>query len=363
MAKRLRAGVIGLGYGRAHIPGCKAAGVEVAAVCQRNRAQAEQVARKYGVPKVFDRWEDLVSLPELDLVIIATPPHLHHPIALRALELGKHVLCEKPLATNLREAREMVEAAARAKRVAVTGFNWRFTSGMQALAGLTTDGAVGRILHVMATWLSGRFAAQDVPSTWRLDRALAGPGVLGDTAVHLVDLIRWRVGEFVRVAAQAAIAYPERTTPKGTPADAEDHVTFLGELSTGARATIQVSRVAHGYTMFHRLQLFGSAGALDYQVVGGRGKRWFRGELRQVRPKQPFQPVKLRGGLPKGLDPGDMSEVIAGATIAPLVKAMVRGIRSGEPVSPSFEDGMRAQAVLDAVVEAARSRSWVEVPR
>ena len=362
MPPRLRAGVIGLGYGRAHIPGCRAAGVEVVAVCQRNRAQAEQVARRYGVPKVFDRWEELVSLPELDFVVIATPPHLHHAIALRAFDLGKHVLCEKPLAMNLREAREMVEAAARAKRVATTGFNWRFTSGMQALAQLTMDGFPGRIFHVTATWFGSRFASQDAPSQWRLDRTVAGPGVLGDMAVHLIDLVRWRVGEFVRVAAQAGIAYPERTTPRGTPADAEDYVTFFGELSNGAQATLQVSRVAHGYTTFHRLQLSGSAGALDYEIRAGQGKRWFRGELRQVLPKQPFQPVKLSGGLPKGLDPGDTSEVIAGVTIAPLIKAMARAIRRGEPTSPSFEDGMRAQAVLDAVVEAARSRSWVEVP-
>lgn len=361
MPSRLRAGVIGLGYGRAHIAGCRAAGVEVAAVCQRDRAQAELVARKYGVPKVFDRWEELVADPQLDLVVIATPPHLHHPIVLSALGSGKHVLCEKPLAMNLQEAREMVEEAARAKRVAVTGFNWRFTAGMQALVGLTAEGALGRVFHVTATWFGSRYAADDVPRTWRLDRSVAGTGVLGDMGVHLVDLIRWRVGEFVRVAAQAATAYPDRVTLRGTPQDVEDSVTVVAELSTGAQATLRASRVAHGYTFYHRLELFGSAGALDYEIARGRGKRWFRGELRQALPSQPFRPVKLRGGLPRGLDPGDISEVISGATIAPLIKAVARGIRSGEPVSPSFEDGMRAQAVLDAIVEAAGSRSWVEV--
>jgi predicted dehydrogenase len=361
MRERLRAGVIGLGYGRAHVPGCQAAGVEVAAVCQRNRVQAELVARRYGVPKVFDRWEELVAQPEVNLVVVATPPYLHHPIALRALELGKHVLCEKPLAMNLREAREMAEAAAAAKRVAVTSFNWRFTPGMQALARLTEEGAPGRVFQVVATWLGSRFAAPDASHPWRLDRTLSGAGVLGDMGVHLIDLIRWRIGEFVRVCAQAATAYPEKATPQGTPADAEDYVSFLGELSTGAQAMIQASRAAHGYAFYHRLQLFGSGGALDYEIVGGRGRRWFRGELRQAMPRQPFQPVKLRGSLRKGLDPGDMSEVIGGATIRPLVKAMARAIRRGEPVSPSFADGVRAQAVLDAVVEAAASRAWVEV--
>lgn len=361
LRSRLRAGVIGLGYGRAHIPGCQAAGVEVAALCQRNRAQAESLARRYGVPEVFDRWEDLVAEPELDLVVIATPPHLHHAIALRALKSGKHVLCEKPLAMNLREAREMVEEAARASRVAVTGFNWRFTSGMQTLAGLTAEGALGRVFHVSATWLGSRFATPETPPSWRLDRTLAGTGCLGDMGVHLVDLIRWRVGEFVRVAARAGRAYPDRVTLRGTPADVEDYVTVLGELSTGAQATLKVSRAAHGYTFYHRLQLFGSAGALDYAIARGAGKRWFRGQLRQALPGQPLHPVKLSGSLPKGLDPGDISEVIGGATIAPLIKAMARAIRRGEPVRPSFEDGLRAQAVLDAVIEAARSGTWVEV--
>lgn len=361
MPERLRAGVIGLGYGRAHIPGCLAAGVEVVAVCQRNRAQAEQIARRYGVPKLFESWEELVSEPEIDLVVIATPPYLHHPIALRALELGKHVLCEKPLAMNLKEAREMVEAARAAKRVSVMGFNWRFTPGMQALARLTAEGALGRVFHVTGTWLGSRFATADMPATWRLDRTLAGAGVLGDMAVHLIDLIRWQVGEFVRITAQASAAYPDKATPRGTRADAEDYVTFLAELSTGAQVTLQASRAAHGYTLYHRLQLFGSASAVDYEIADARGKRWFRGDLRQALPRQPFQPVRLRGSLPKGLDSTDRLDIIGGVTIAPLIKAMARAIRSGKPVSPSFEDGMRAQAVLDAVVEAATSRSWVDV--
>jgi len=330
-------------------------------VCQRNRAKAEQVARRYGIPKVFDSWEELVAEPELDLVVIATPPHLHHPIALRAFELGKHVLCEKPLAMNLREAREMVEGTIKAKRVAVTGFNWRFASAMQALARLMAEGAVGRVFHVTATWLGSRFATEDAPLGWRRDRTLAGVGVLGDMGVHLVDLIRWRVGEFVRVAAEAGIAYPNRAKLPDSPPDVEDYVTVLAELSTGAKATLQASRVAHGHSAYHRLELYGAAGALDYKMVRGRERRWFRGELKQALPGQPFLPVKLSGSLPKGLNPDDAMEVIGGATIAPLIKAMVRAIRSGEPVSPSFEDGMRAQAVLDAVVEAARSGSWVEV--
>ena len=172
-------GVIGLGFGRAHIPAFQAAGCRVVAVCQRDRAAATAVAERYGVPGVFADWQEMLERAKPEIVVIATPPHLHHPIALRALAQGAHVLCEKPLAMSAVEGRAMLEAAARAGRQAMTCFNWRFTAAMQELHARVRDGAVGRPFHLALRWLGARWADESATATWRMDRAQAGDGAMG----------------------------------------------------------------------------------------------------------------------------------------------------------------------------------------
>src|SRR4029077_7076459 len=132
--KKHTVGIIGLGFGRAHIPALQVSGCEVVALCQRNQETARAMAQRYNVPAVFERWEEMLDQAKPDIVVIASPPHLHREIALRALGQGaplppgqgRHVIGEKPLPMAAAEGREMVEAAARARRVAMTSFNWRF---------------------------------------------------------------------------------------------------------------------------------------------------------------------------------------------------------------------------------------------
>src|SRR5260370_30956085 len=124
-------GVVGLGFGRAHIPAVQAHGCEVIALCQRDEAAARAVAERYGVPRVFDRWERMLTEAKPEIVVIATPPALHEAIALAALGAGCHVLCKKPLAMNESQARSMVEAAPRARPTAMTTFNFRYPAAMQ----------------------------------------------------------------------------------------------------------------------------------------------------------------------------------------------------------------------------------------
>ena len=146
--KKPTVGIVGLGFGRAHIPAFQANGCEVVAVCQRDEAAAQKIAGRYGVPQVFTRWEEMLDRARPEIVVIAAPPALHKTVALAAFERGAHVLCEKPLAMDAAEARAMIEAAARAKRVAMTAFNWRFSASMlrfhemAAAGGTTAAGAV-----------------------------------------------------------------------------------------------------------------------------------------------------------------------------------------------------------------------------
>jgi len=355
----LSVGVVGLGYGRAHIPAFQAHGCRVVAVCQRDRAAAKAVADRYGVPQAFERWEDMLVEARPAIVVIATPPHLHRAIAVRAFDVGAHVLCEKPLAMSRAEADRMLEAARRAGRVAMTDFNWRFTAAMQELVARVQSGAVGRLLHVSAHWLGGRWAVESAPPTWRMDMAQAGAGAMGDMGVHLIDLIRSTFGEFRRVVAQAGIAYPSRSAPGvGRAADAEDYCSVIAELDHGLEATLCVSRVAHGMND-HGLEAFGSQGALLYRLTRP-APRWWEGELR-ASGGGPFERVQPR--VPSSLagDEADPMDTIGKATIAPLVARFLEAIRAGTSPSPSFADGAAAQAVLDAVLESARRRRWVDL--
>ena len=354
-------GIIGLGFGRAHIPTFQANGAEVVAVCQRDEAAARAVADKYGVPRVFARWQDMLADARPDIVVIASPPHLHREIAEAAFAGGAHVLCEKPIAMTAAEGRAMVDAAARAGRVAMTCFNWRFPAAMQRFHAMVEAGHVGRPFHIGARWLGARWADEAAPATWRMDRAQAGHGAMGDMGVHVIDLLRWSFGEIARVMADAGIAYPERSAPGvDRPADAEDFCTVIAELASGARATFTVSRVARGANE-QTLECYGSAGGLLYRL-DREGPRWYRGQLLATANGGNLAPVRVAAGLPTSTGEGDQLEVTGKATIGPLVKRFLAAIRKGAPASPSLEDGLRAQEVLDAVLESLRTRAWAEVP-
>jgi predicted dehydrogenase len=354
-------GVIGLGFGRSHIPAFQGNGCRVVAVCQRNRAQAQAIAGTYGVPAVYERWEALLEQARPDIVVIATPPHLHRPIALAALAQGAHVLCEKPVALTAGDARDILEAAVAANRTAMTNFNWRSPAAFQRLHAMVEEGFLGRLLHAQVRYLFSRFADEQAPSTWRMDRAQAGLGAMGDAGVHAVDFVRWNFGEIVRVAAQTAIAYPARTKPGGTQtADAEDVCQFIAELASGAQVAFAISRAARGAND-QTLEAYGTHGALRYALRRGQ-PRWYRGELHATTGASgAFAPVAVRSTLPRAAGEGELPDVIGRTTIAPVVKRFLDGIAKGESPSPSLEDGWRAQLVLDAIARSAATRTWQEV--
>jgi predicted dehydrogenase len=362
MARRAyTVGIVGLGFGRAHIPAFQSQGCQVVALCQRRVESAREMARRYGVPGVFESWERMLAGARPDIVVVATPPALHREIAVGALAAGAHVLCEKPLALDAEEGRLMAEAARAADRVAMTCFNWRFPAAMQRVRAMVQEGVLGRVLHLGARYLVPRWADESVTPTWRMDRAQAGHGAMGDLGVHLIDMVRGLFGEFRRVSAQAGIAYPERTVPGGArAADTEDFCTVMAELVSGAHATLTVSRAARAMNE-QTLEVFGTQGALRYRLLRGGGPRWYRGELRVAAGAGGLVAAKFPTGLPRSAGEGDQIEVVGKATIAPLVRRLLQGIRRGETPSPSFEDGLRAQIVLDAVLGSTRRGGWVDV--
>jgi predicted dehydrogenase len=193
-----------------------------------------------------------------------------------------------------------------------------------------------------------------------MDRAQAGHGAMGDMGVHLIDMVRWHFGEFSKVTALAGVAYPSRSVPGGgRPADAEDFCSVMGELASGGQVTLSVSRAARGANEVF-LEAYGSQGALVYRMDREKPK-WYVGELRAAGASGTLQPVPVTAGLPRSAGEGDPLEITGKATIAPLVKRFLDGIRKGESPSPSLEDGVRAQLVLDAVLRSLQEGGWQRV--
>jgi predicted dehydrogenase len=355
-------GIIGLGIGRAHIRGFQANGCKVVAVCQRDEQGARTIADKYGIPQVFARWQDLIAKAKPQIVVVASPPNLHRDTVLAAFEAGAHVLCEKPLAMNRAEGEEMVAAAKKHNKVAMTVFNWRGSIAMQELARRVAAGEIGRVLGVTGRWIGAAWADAGAKATWRMDAQQAGHGAMGDMGVHMVDMVRAQIGEFRRVKAAKAVAYPDRSAPGiNRPADADDVCAVIGELDNGALVNLSICRVAHGYNE-HTLEVFGEKGALAYKLERP-GARWFEGQLRAAGPGQPLTPVTLPAFDAKHAE-GDPMEQVGGSLMAALVARMLEGIRTGKTPSPSLEDGLKAQYVLDAIAaSAADDGGWAEVKR
>lgn len=360
--RKLRVGVIGGGYGRNHILAYRVSGVEVAAFCQRT--EPEKVAREFAIPNVFTDYRELLAFPGLDGVSIATPPHLHRAIAEEAFARGLGVLSEKPLALDAAQAQSMLAAAEKARRAHMTAFNFRFIPAVRRMKELLDEGYVGsRIFHVDGSWLTeGRMAAE-TPLGWRHRKETAGFGVLGDTAVHLIDLVRMLAGDFKKVVGQASIFHKERRLRDGGgtgAVDVEDSCMFLAELAGGIQASLHASGVARG-SLYQSIRIFGSEGALRMELDRD-GPEWAIGRLAGVRgANSRFERLAIPERLTEGLDRSDPNRVAGEFIFSHLTRRFARALRSGEEATPSFREGLAAQRVVDAVLRSAAEERWVGV--
>lgn len=361
----LSVGVIGGGFGRNHILAYQVCDdVEVVGICQRTQSSAEQLAREFRIPNVFTDYRELLALKGLDAVSVAAPPYLHYPITLEAFSRGLHVLCEKPLAMSLREAEAMLAAGQTAKRVHMTAFNFRFISAVTRMKELLEEGYIGkRIFHIDAIWLTERRINPDAPLEWRYKREMAGIGVLGDNGVHLIDLVRWLVGDFRKVCAHAAIFNKERLSADRKTRESvtvEDSCIFIAELDQGVQATLHASAVARG-SIFQSIRIFGNEGVLRADI-DRKNPDWVVGKLWGARGANAhIEPLPIPPRLTQGLDVSHPDRVQGEFIFSKLARRFVHGITTGEEPVPSFREGVEAQRVIEAVLKSVEEQSWVSI--
>jgi predicted dehydrogenase len=270
----LRIGLIGAGANtrERHIPGLRALpGVEIVAVCNRRIASTARVAHEYQIPRTYLHWEDLLGCPDLDAVVIGTWPHLHCPITLAALDLGKHVLTEARMCLNAAEAHQMLEAAqARPDRVTQIVPSPYGLKGNEVVRDLIASGYLGALREMHVYGMSHHLASPAAPLSWRQDAALSGYNMLTLGILH-ETVSRW-VAPPVRVLAQVHAFTPTRVDPEsgvrravGTP----DSVQAITVHADGMRGVYQISGVtAYGPGM--GVKLYGTEGALWYDISGDR---------------------------------------------------------------------------------------------
>jgi len=349
----VRIGMIGTGFARrVQLPGLRLVpGARVTAVASGRRANAEAVAREAAIPHVFGDGESLARSGEVDLVIISSTPDSHARYALAALEAGKHVLCEKPMALNAGEAQRMLDAAERHPgQIAWIDHELRYEPNRRKVGDLIRDGAIGEVRHlelVLRPYLrgDGRPQAADAPWTWWSDAARGG-GLLGAVGSHLIDLCRyWTASEVVHVAGGVATFVAQRRDETGTtrPVTADDFASFALRLGSGAVATITLTAVGfHGAG--HHAQVTGSEGTF---VLSGETK------LEVGRPGGPLEDISVPDDLAGQLPVNNMWARSFVRLMRDLVGRLEGRTPAGEErgTPATFRDGAQVQRVLDAVRE------------
>jgi predicted dehydrogenase len=337
------------------------------ALAGRDQARVEAAAARLGWAAWETDWKRLLARDDVDLVDVCTPGASHAEIAVAALEAGKHVLCEKPMANTLAEAEAMAAAAALAARAgvrAMVGFNYRRVPAVALARRLVAAGRLGTVRHVRAVYLQDWIADPEFPLVWRLRREEAGSGALGDLGAHIVDLAQFLVGAPVTgVSGLTETFVPERPVPGNGgrgPVTVDDAALFLARFQGGAVGTFEATRFATGRKNGLRIEVNGDGGSLVFDLEslnelqlhledGDPGLRGFR-RILVTEPDHPYLAAWWPPGHLLGWE----------HTFTHEVRDLVDAIAAGRDPEPSFADGLAVQRVLDAVGRSAAADSaWV----
>jgi predicted dehydrogenase len=351
-------GIIGAGFARTtQIPGFKnCEGARGVVIASAHREHAVEVAREFDIPHVADDWRGVIERDDVDLVSIVTPVVTHREITLAALNAGKHVLCEKPMAMNAEEAREMMELAREKNVLALIDHELRFLPGRQKVAELIRGGDVGELWHARCLFRSGQRADPNRPWNWWSD-VKQGGGALGAIGSHIVDALRWLLNmEVSEVFGQLSTHVPTRKDQSGTvrevTTDDEANLLLLfdGD-SSGLTGNASLSMVQAGASA-HVVEIFGSEGAVK---VDGNGYVW-SAKMGDTE----WTSIEIdRGHLAPGMAEGSWSRGFT-AFSQKIIDALREG-RTTVKVAATFEDGYRTQLVLDAARRSNERGCWEAV--
>lgn len=388
--KKLNVGLIGAGFmGKAHVVGYSnmpklfwpAPAVPVMkTVCDIVPEIAADAKERFGFEQCCVNWQDIVNDPEIDVVSICTPNNAHAEIAIAALKAGKHVICEKPIASTLEDAKKMLEAAAEAEKkdiISMNAYQYRRVPALVLAKKFIDEGSLGAIYNVRCTYLQSWSADPDSPLSWRFQKDIAGAGTLGDIASHVIDIAQYLAGDIDEVVSMLKTYIKERpvqeggvdllgTVKLGTDAkrqavDVDDEASFLVRFKNGAVGSIEATRNAWGRNNFLTMELHGSLGTVIFNYE----------RLNELQVCWAKDPDDRRGFKTIYTGPahfyGDATWNIPGMNIGyGELKAIemfdfINAIVKKEQPSTKFATGYRVERVCEAVAKSADSRQWEKV--
>ena len=354
-------GIVGTGFARTtQIPGFRnCTGAKIVAIASGRRERAEAVAKEFDIPHVAPDWQELVSRDDIDLVSVVTPPATHMPITIAAVENGKAVLCEKPMAMNVDEASRMLDAARKADVLALIDHELRFLNSRRTMRAMLQNGAIGGIRHCNYVFRSDYRGVLDRQWDWWADATMGG-GTLGAIGSHVIDSFRWLLSMEIREVLAMLTTHikqrPDKSTGENRPVTSDDEAKLLfrfseGQLGSGVTGAASLSVVESG-RYENRLEIYGSTGALMAEETG---ELWHSpagsGAWRPVQGDQ--------DAMAKGMRASSWSRGFTAFSFA-----LIDALRSGKKTvkdAATFEDGYRIQLVLDAARESNNSKCWVRV--
>ncbi len=336
----------------------------VAAIASRTPGKGEDLAKPYGA-RTTDSYDALLADPDVDAIYIPLPNGDHVEWTAKCLEAGKHVLCEKPLANTLSEARDLVEAARKSGTVSMVCHNYRRVPAVQLAKQLIDEGRLGAIRHWRAIYLQDWLLDPEAPMSWRLRKETGGAGPLADLGSHLVDLAHFLIGPIREVVSTGETFVNERplegtdsANPEMDQVTVNDSAAFLTRFDCGAIGTFETSPMIPGRKAKESFEINGSEGSLVFDLERMNELQvYFEDEVpeasgfRTVIVTEPDHPY-MEGWWPPGHIIGYEH------TFVHTVRDLLDGIKTGIGPGPTFEDGYRCQAVLDAVEQSIGNREW-----
>jgi len=353
----IKVAIIGSSFAKAaYLPALKTINdVELVALSSAHLANAQAVADQFGIAHAYDDWRKMLDTHKVDLVGIVTPAVYHCEMTLKALEQGAHVICEKPLAMNSAEVRQMLDKAESLGRIHMIGHELRFNPNRRKIKQLIDSGYIGKVRHVNISIISSTWGDPTTRSKgdwWSLSEM--GGGRLGASGSHQIDLLRWWLGDIGAISGQLATMIKDRVdkaTGEQWTATADDQVSMTLEMMNGAMAWVFMSSAAR-HTMGNQVQIFGSEGTI--KIAEGDEKLWV------ARAGEDFQDMSERD--PNGDLPG-IGKGIWNVSFVGVMRELISAIREQRRLreGATFADGLKTQQAMDGVRQSWNERRWVRL--
>ena len=345
----------------------------------RNKPAVTSAAAEYGWEEVDTNWRRVIARDDIDIVDICTPGKQHAPMAIAALKAGKHIICEKPLTNNLKEARDVLKVAKKSRKKTLTAFNYRRVPAVALAKQMISEGRIGKIYHWRAVYLQDWIMDPNFPLVWRLKKSEAGSGPHGDLNAHIADLAMHLVGDIDSVVGMTETFIKERPVPEAVDASlgasggrskrkgkvtVEDACLFMARFKNGALGSFEATRFAKGRRNHNRFEINGSKGSISFNLEKMNELQYFSDD--DPDHAQGFREIIVgENGAHPYLDAWWPPGHIIGweHTFTHEIKDFLEAIARNRKVSPDFHEGAKVQAVLEAVIDSAKTKRWAKVSK